>query len=321
MSLLADADDDHVTSQVAANLLGPMWCSRAAIPLLDAAGGGDIVNISSRAVELARPYLSVSPATKGGLETFTRTLAAELQPHAIRVSSIPASGPPRPNPPPASDTDVTSVLLAGVGSDAVGPTRIGADPDALGSQLGGERAGERLEAALGGGVHGEVGPRQLDRARGDVDDVAAARRVEQRDRGPAAPHRPEQVRGDDRLHVRVVGVRRAATCRWRRRCSPGHRPDRTARRRRRTQSAPNRDRRRRTAPGGPGRRAHLRARRACPRDRASSATAIPASCSTRAIDAPMPCEAPVTTATFPVRSIAGPYRRPVGARVDADRNI
>src|SRR4029453_9832142 len=41
LSPLADADDDHVTSQVAANLLGPMWCSRAAIPLLDAAGGGD----------------------------------------------------------------------------------------------------------------------------------------------------------------------------------------------------------------------------------------------------------------------------------------
>ena len=79
MSLLADADDAHVQSIVAANLLGPMWCSRAAIPLLVEAGGGDIVNISSRAVELARPYLSVYAATKGGLETFTRTLAAEVR--------------------------------------------------------------------------------------------------------------------------------------------------------------------------------------------------------------------------------------------------
>src|SRR3954447_4278228 len=71
MSLLADADDAHVQSIVAVNLLGPMWCSRAAIPLLDAAGGGDIVNISPRAVELARPYPSRYPATKGGLEAFT----------------------------------------------------------------------------------------------------------------------------------------------------------------------------------------------------------------------------------------------------------
>ncbi len=108
MSLLDDADDDHVTSQVAANLLGPMWCSRAAIPLLDSAGGGDIVNISSRAVELARPYLSVYAATKGGLETFTRTLAAELRPRGIRVSSI-RVGPTASAPMPANDADVSSV--------------------------------------------------------------------------------------------------------------------------------------------------------------------------------------------------------------------
>lgn len=108
MSLLADADDDHVMSQVAANLLGPMWCSRAAIPLLDTAGGGDIVNISSRAVELARPYLSVYAATKGGLETFTRTLAAEVRPRGIRVSSV-RVGPTASEPTPASGTDVSSV--------------------------------------------------------------------------------------------------------------------------------------------------------------------------------------------------------------------
>ena len=108
MSLLADVDDAHVTSIVATNLLGPIWCSRAAIPLLDAAGGGDIVNISSRAVELARPYLSVYAATKGGLETFTRTLAAELRPQGIRVSAI-RVGPTASEPTLASTTDVGSV--------------------------------------------------------------------------------------------------------------------------------------------------------------------------------------------------------------------
>jgi NAD(P)-dependent dehydrogenase (short-subunit alcohol dehydrogenase family) len=108
MSLLADADDAHLESQVAVNLLGPMYCSRAAIPLLLAAGGGDIVNISSRAVELARPYLSVYSATKGGLESFTRTLAAELRPQGIRVSSI-RVGPTASEPTPATDTAVSSV--------------------------------------------------------------------------------------------------------------------------------------------------------------------------------------------------------------------
>jgi NAD(P)-dependent dehydrogenase (short-subunit alcohol dehydrogenase family) len=88
MALLETASDESILDQISTNLVGPILCSRAAIPLLRAAGGGDVVNISSRSVELARPYLSVYSATKGGLETFSRTLAAELRPDAIRVSAI-----------------------------------------------------------------------------------------------------------------------------------------------------------------------------------------------------------------------------------------
>jgi NAD(P)-dependent dehydrogenase (short-subunit alcohol dehydrogenase family) len=88
MALLEEASDEAIQEMVATNLLGPMFCARAAIPLLRAAGGGHIINISSRSVELARPYLSVYSATKGGLEAFSRTLAAELRPSAIRVSAI-----------------------------------------------------------------------------------------------------------------------------------------------------------------------------------------------------------------------------------------
>ncbi len=88
MALLETASDESILDQVSTNLVGPMLCTRAAIPLLRAAGGGDVVNISSRSVELARPYLSVYSATKGGLESFSRTLAAELRPDAIRVSAI-----------------------------------------------------------------------------------------------------------------------------------------------------------------------------------------------------------------------------------------
>jgi meso-butanediol dehydrogenase / (S,S)-butanediol dehydrogenase / diacetyl reductase len=88
MALLEEADDQSILDQVGTNLVGPMLCTRAAIPLLRVAGGGDVVNISSRSVELARPYLSVYSATKGGLEIFSRTLAAELRPIGIRVSSI-----------------------------------------------------------------------------------------------------------------------------------------------------------------------------------------------------------------------------------------
>jgi NAD(P)-dependent dehydrogenase (short-subunit alcohol dehydrogenase family) len=88
MSLLENASDGFIIGQVATNLVGPMLCSRAAIPLLREAGGGHILNISSRSVELARPYLSVYAGTKGGLEIFSRTLAAELRPNDISVSTI-----------------------------------------------------------------------------------------------------------------------------------------------------------------------------------------------------------------------------------------
>ena len=109
MALLESSSDEHITGQVATNLVGPILCSRAAIPLMRSAGGGDIVNISSRSVELARPSLSVYSATKGGLETFSRTLAAELRPDKIRVASI-RVGPVATEP---------AVQAAGGGSSAV----------------------------------------------------------------------------------------------------------------------------------------------------------------------------------------------------------
>jgi NAD(P)-dependent dehydrogenase (short-subunit alcohol dehydrogenase family) len=88
MSVLADASDQSINEIVSTNLLGAIFCSREAIPLIKQSGGGHILNISSRSVELARPYLSVYSATKGGLEVFTRTLAAELRPDRISVSTI-----------------------------------------------------------------------------------------------------------------------------------------------------------------------------------------------------------------------------------------
>jgi NAD(P)-dependent dehydrogenase (short-subunit alcohol dehydrogenase family) len=88
VTMLESQSDQAINHQVATNLIGPMLCSRAALPLLQVAGGGHIINISSRSVELARPFLSVYSATKGGLETFTRTLDAEVRPSGIKVSAI-----------------------------------------------------------------------------------------------------------------------------------------------------------------------------------------------------------------------------------------
>lgn len=85
---IAEATDDQITGIVNANLLGPMYCIRAATPLLKAAGGGDIINITSEGVILELPFLNAYSATKAGLERLSRGLSEELRGDQIRVSTL-----------------------------------------------------------------------------------------------------------------------------------------------------------------------------------------------------------------------------------------
>jgi meso-butanediol dehydrogenase/(S,S)-butanediol dehydrogenase/diacetyl reductase len=85
---VATARDEDVIAEVSINLIGPILCVREAIPLLKASSAGDIVNISSEAVRLPFPYLTVYTATKGGLETFSAGLRTELRPFGIRVTTM-----------------------------------------------------------------------------------------------------------------------------------------------------------------------------------------------------------------------------------------
>ena len=80
--------DAEVRGEIDVNLAGPIYCIREAIPLLRAAGGGDIVNVSSESVHLPFPYLSLYAATKAGLETLSRGLRSELKPDGIRVTVL-----------------------------------------------------------------------------------------------------------------------------------------------------------------------------------------------------------------------------------------
>ena len=80
--------DDDITGQVATNFLGPVYTARAAIPLLRAAGGGDIVNTSSESTLHPFPMLSMYVTTKAGLEMFGRVLAQEVRDEDIRVTTV-----------------------------------------------------------------------------------------------------------------------------------------------------------------------------------------------------------------------------------------
>jgi NAD(P)-dependent dehydrogenase (short-subunit alcohol dehydrogenase family) len=70
------------------NLLGVVYTCREAIPLMRAAGCGDIVNVSSESTIDPFPYLSVYVASKAGLEAFTPILAEEVRDDDIRVTTL-----------------------------------------------------------------------------------------------------------------------------------------------------------------------------------------------------------------------------------------
>ena len=80
--------DDEILAQVRTNLLGPVYTSRAAIPLLRTSGGGDIVNTSSESTLEPFPMLSIYVATKAALEAFAHVLRYEVEPQGIRVSTV-----------------------------------------------------------------------------------------------------------------------------------------------------------------------------------------------------------------------------------------
>lgn len=83
---LEHATDEQIDGIMAINLLGPIYCSRAAIPMMDR--GGYIINVSSDSVGNDLPMMSIYQASKAGLERFTSTLFKELKPKGIRVSTV-----------------------------------------------------------------------------------------------------------------------------------------------------------------------------------------------------------------------------------------
>jgi len=83
-----DIDLTEWSQTIAVNLTGPFLCTRRAVPLLKAAGGGSIVNLSSIAGRLGFPLRTPYSASKYGVIGLTETWAMELGPSKIRVNAI-----------------------------------------------------------------------------------------------------------------------------------------------------------------------------------------------------------------------------------------
>jgi 7-alpha-hydroxysteroid dehydrogenase len=84
------------------NVTSPFLLTRLAVPkMIETAGGGAIVNISSRASDMVQTAFAAYAAGKAALNMVTRNIAAELAPK-VRVNAISVGG---------VDTDALAVVL------------------------------------------------------------------------------------------------------------------------------------------------------------------------------------------------------------------
>lgn len=89
-----DTTLDAFRRQIETNLLGTVYVSKAAVPLLREQGGGRIIQISSVGGRVASPGLSAYQAAKWAVGGFSEVLAAEVAPLGIKVTVVEPGGMP-----------------------------------------------------------------------------------------------------------------------------------------------------------------------------------------------------------------------------------
>jgi len=85
---VAGADTGEWRRMIDVNLLGLLYCTHAALPLMEAGGGGDIVHISSVAGRRADAGAAVYNMTKFGVHAFSEALRQEALHVGIRVTTV-----------------------------------------------------------------------------------------------------------------------------------------------------------------------------------------------------------------------------------------
>jgi 3-oxoacyl-[acyl-carrier protein] reductase len=98
------------TRTLATNLTGAANAMFCAIPHLRAAGGGAIVNVSSRGAFRGEPECPAYGASKAGMNALGQSLAIALAPHDITVGTV---------APGFVDTEMAREVLDGPGGDGV----------------------------------------------------------------------------------------------------------------------------------------------------------------------------------------------------------
>ena len=83
-----EISEDEARRQIETNLLGALWVTQAALPILREQGFGHLIQVSSEGGVYAYPGFGLYHASKWGLEGFTESLAREVGPLGIGVTMV-----------------------------------------------------------------------------------------------------------------------------------------------------------------------------------------------------------------------------------------
>jgi NAD(P)-dependent dehydrogenase (short-subunit alcohol dehydrogenase family) len=93
---VADVKTFDWDEALAVNLRGAFLCCRAVLPAMTAQRGGTIINIGSVVTSRTLTGSAAYTASKYGLLGFSRVLAEEMRPHAVRVGVLSAGATDTP---------------------------------------------------------------------------------------------------------------------------------------------------------------------------------------------------------------------------------
>lgn len=90
--MIEELSEEEVRAQLETNVLGAMWVTQAALPLLREQGSGHLLQVSSVGGVTAYPNIGAYHASKWALEGFSQALAREVADFGIRVTLIEPGG-------------------------------------------------------------------------------------------------------------------------------------------------------------------------------------------------------------------------------------
>lgn len=109
---LVEQEDYIINTVINVNLMGAIWASRAAAKIMIKEGkGGKIINFSSAVGINGLVGCCDYAAAKGGVMSFTKSLAKELGPYGINVNSVAPGVVMRPEEGNSSDRALCTNLL------------------------------------------------------------------------------------------------------------------------------------------------------------------------------------------------------------------